>query len=147
MTLRTRLVHQVERRLGDSAETRETARRSDVFDAGFAGLGAKRQPDILGKRVRCAEECRECVVRSADRVEVLLDAVPRYRFDDQPGAVGSQRLAHVACGADRVSHVVQAVEHRDEVVAAPWKRGSRANFEPGPILQSAILRLLASKLD
>ena len=64
------------------------------------------------------------VVGAADRVEVVLDAVAGARLDDHPGAVGGERLADVARGADRVAHVVQAVEHRDQVVAR--RRGSSA---------------------
>ena len=47
---------------------------------------------------------------AADRVEVVLDAVAGERLDDQPRAVAAERLAHVARRADRVAHVVQAVE-------------------------------------
>ncbi len=66
------------------------------------------------------------VVGAADRVEVVLDAVAGHRLDDHPRAVRRERLVDVARGADRVAHVVQAVEHRHEVVAARRDRAAAA---------------------
>ena len=85
-------------------------RGDDVAQARLAGLGAERQPDLLGQRGGRAEQRRGRVVDAADRVEVVLDAVVGERLDDQPGAVVVERSEHVARGADRIAHVVQAVE-------------------------------------
>ena len=73
----------------------------DVADARLAGLRAEREPDLLRQRRGRAEQRREPVVRAADRVEVVLDAVAGRRLDDHPRAVGGERLAHVARGARR----------------------------------------------
>ena len=116
----------VERRLGDAAEAAEPGAGHDLADAGLAGLGAERQPDLLGQRARRAQQRRERVVGPPDRVEVVLDAVAGRRLDDHPGAVGRQRAADVAGRADRVAHVVQAVEH-----ASPGRSRRRVVRWPG----------------
>src|SRR6266702_7406210 len=53
----------------------------------------------------------------------------------------------MASRADRVPHVVQAVEHRDEVVAAAGKGRGWSNLELGLILQPGVLGLLAREFD
>ena len=80
-----------------------------------------------------AQQRREAVVHPPDRVEVVFDVVAGHRLDDHPGAVVGDDLAHVACRADRVAHVVQAVEHRHEVVAlaAELLRRTRPRTERG----------------
>ena len=58
------------------------------------------------------------VVRPPHWVQVVLDPVAGRRLDDHPGAVGGQRLVDMTGRADRITHVVQAVEHRHQVIAA-----------------------------
>ena len=101
----------------------------DLADARLAGLGAEREPDVLRQRRRRAQQRREAVVGAADGVEVVLDAVAGGRLDDHPGAVGREHLADVPRGADRVAHVVQAVEHRHQVVAAAGVARRRRDLE------------------
>ena len=78
-----------------------------------------------------ADERRGRVEEAAERVEVLLDAVAGERLDEQPGAVRPS-VAHVRGGADRVAHVVQAVEERDEVVALPGNSFAARDLEASP---------------
>ena len=67
----------------------EAAGLHDVADPRLAGLGAERQPDLLRERRRRAQQRREPVVRAADRVEVVLDAVAGVGLDDHPRAVAA----------------------------------------------------------
>ena len=53
---------------------------------------------------------------AADGVQVLLDPIAGGRLDDHPRAVRREQAADGARGADRIAHVVQAVEETDEVV-------------------------------
>ena len=117
--LRPRLEDEVERRLGGAAEAGEAASRRRPRAAAPRRPGRRapgRPPATASAGVQIIVEAR--VEDAADRVEVVLDAVVGERLDDHPGAVGGQRLAHVRGGADRVAHVVQAVEEGDQVVAA-----------------------------
>ena len=89
----------------------------DLPDGGLTGLGAEAVAAGLGAGVGHAEERGEAVVGATDRIEVVRDGVAGPRLDHHPGAVGGQRGADVAGRAERVAHVVQAVEGGDEVVA------------------------------
>src|SRR5688572_21747706 len=59
--LPARLVHDVERCLGDPPETTESRIRDDPADRLLAGLGAESVAPRLGERVGYAEECGERV--------------------------------------------------------------------------------------
>ena len=83
----------------------------DLAQARLAGLRAEPEADLLRQRGGRADQRRGAVVDAADRVEVVLDLVAGERLDDQPRAVVVERAEHVARSADRVAHVVQAVEH------------------------------------
>ena len=143
-----RFEHEVERRLGGAAEAREAAARDDLAQARLAGLRAQGQADFLGARGGRADQRRGRVEDAAHRVEVVLDAVAGERLDDHPGAVGRERLAHVPRGADRVAHVVQAVEERDEVVAVPGIVLGRGQLERDAVGDARGLgRLRARSID
>src|SRR5215217_7491913 len=116
----TCLEDEVEGRLGGAPEAREAG--------ALAGLGAEREPDLLRQRRRRADERREAVVHAADRVEVLLDPVAGGGLDDHPAPVRSKQLADVPRSAGGVAHVVQAIEHRHEVVAAAGMAGPRSDL-------------------
>src|SRR5688500_9754393 len=64
--LRTGLVDDVERRLGDPGEPGEPGVGDDPADRGLPGLGAERVAAGLRDRVRQAEERREVVVHAPD---------------------------------------------------------------------------------
>ena len=69
------------------------------------------------------------------------------RLDDHPGAVGRERLVDVRGRADRVAHVVQAIEYAHEVVVAAGivlRRGDREARAP---LDPGLLGELARALD
>src|SRR5215218_7763268 len=125
----TCLEDEVEGRLGGAPEAREAGALDDLAAAGLAGLGAEREPDLLGQGRRRADERREAVVHAADRVEVLLDPVAGGGLDDHPAPVRSKQLADVPRSAGGVAHVVQAIEHRHEVVAAAGMAGPRSDLE------------------
>ena len=83
----------------------------------FAGLRAERRADFLVQRGRHADTGREGVEDAPDRVEIVGQAVAGHRLDQHQRAVGLQRLARMRGRADRIAHVVQGVEHGDEIEA------------------------------
>ena len=124
----------------------EPAGHDHVPDSGLAGLGAEGQAHLLGERGRRAQQRRERVVGAPDRVEVVLDAVAGLRLDDHPGAPRGERRVHVTGRADRIAHVVQAVEHGDQVVLA--RVGRRGlGLEPRPLGHPGLLGAPAGRLQ
>ena len=83
---------EVERGLGGAAERAEAGFGEHLAQAGLAGLGAEAAADILGQRVRRADERRRGVEHPPDRVAVVLEAVAGERLDEQHGAVVGERL-------------------------------------------------------
>jgi hypothetical protein len=133
-----RLVYGVERGLGGAPEAGEPGLLGHLADGRLPGLGAEGIPAGLGAGVRHAQERGERVHEPAYRVEVAGECVAGQRLDDQPGAVGVERLPDVPGGADRVAHVVQAVEGRDEVVAVPGERLGGRGLEAGAAADAAV---------
>ena len=123
------------------------ARRDDVADPRLARLRPEREADLLGQRRRRAQQRREPVERPPHRVQVVLDAVARVRLDDHPRPIRRERRANVPGCADRVAHVVQAVEHRDEVVALAAVPGGGRDLEADPVAHSGLLGARPSRLD
>ena len=122
-------------------------RLHDVADPRLASLRAERESDLLRERRRRAQQRRERIVGTSHRVEVLLHAVAGVRLDDHPRAVGAQRQADVARGPDRVAHVMQAIEHRHEVVVAVTVRRRRLDLEANPVGEPRFRRSAARGLD
>ena len=109
--------------LNGPSVARRTRRKPPSFrtsaERRLAGLGAQRLADLLGQRRRHADHRRGVVVEPADRIaDIVGRPVGGDRLDQHPGAVGLQQLAHVPGAAARIAHVVQAVEHGDEVEVA-----------------------------
>ena len=115
--------------VGGAAEAGEAGGLGQLADARLAGLGAERERALLRERARRGEQRREAVVGAAERREVVLDAVAGGGLDDQPRPVAVEPLVHVARGAGRVAHVVQAVEHRHQVVLAAGEGGGVRGLE------------------
>ena len=88
--------------------------------------------------MRGAQQGREAVQGPSERVEVVLHPVAGHRLDDHPGAVGRQGLADVPGGADGIAHVVEAVEHGDEVISAARERVGRRDLEPDPVAHACL---------
>src|SRR6185369_9110685 len=58
----------------------------------------------------------QIIVEATDRIaEVVARMVGCDRLDQHPRPVGLQQRLHMRRAAARVAHVVQAVEHRDQV--------------------------------
>ena len=66
---------------------------------------------------------------------------------NHPGAFRSQLLVHVARSPNRVAHVVQAVEHGDEIVARARKVGRATHLEVGMVAEAGGRSVLAGALD
>jgi len=84
----------------------------------FTGLRTKAEADFLRQRIRSADKGRRCVKQSSDRVDVVVQRVVGERLDQQHRAVVLQRLVGMPGRADRVAHVVQAVEVTNQVIVA-----------------------------
>jgi len=91
---------QVERRFRGTAEAAKTSGKHHVTKPGFASLGTQGHRSLLTQGCRHADHCRGGVVNPANRVEVALDGIAGIGFDDEPSAVGAERLAHVAGRAE-----------------------------------------------
>ncbi len=130
-----------------AAEAREAGlrRRTSRSRASPACAPSAARPP--GQRGRRADQRRGRVEDAADRVEVVLDAVVRERLDDHPGAVRRERLAHVPRRADRVAHVVQAVEERHEVVAGARVSLRRRDLEADAVATPAARARARAPLD
>jgi len=74
--------------------------------------------------------------------QVLLVVVQREWLDEQHRAAGFEMLPRVPCGADRIAHVVQAVEEADEVEAAGVLVGGHG-LEHDPVGYAGLLGPLA----
>ena len=101
-------------------EVREAGLLEHLPEARLAGLGAEPEADLLRQRVRRADRRRRRVQERGERVlgDVRRAVVERHRLDEQHGAAGREVLTRVPGDADRVAHVVEAVEEADEVVRA-----------------------------
>ena len=85
------------------------------------------EADLLGERVGRADRRRRGVEqrRPSDCRRCCRAVVEGERLDEQDRAVLGEVLAGVAGDADRVAHVVQAVEEADQVEGAGVALGSR----------------------
>src|SRR6185369_9124008 len=94
--LRTCLVDVVQWRLRHPPETGEPGVGRDLPHGGLACLGPEAVSAGLGAGVGYADERGESVVRTADRVEVVRNAVARAGLDHHPRAVVGDRGADAA---------------------------------------------------
>jgi hypothetical protein len=117
---------------GCAPEAREARVAHDLRDSRFAGLSAERESDLLGTRGGRTDHRRGGVEDPADRVQVVFEPIVRERLDDHERAAGRQRVAHVSRCTDRISHVVQTVEHCDQVVPPAFRSRLEANTEETP---------------
>src|SRR5581483_4831472 len=114
-----RLEHHVEGTLGRPSDLTEAALLQDLGKLRLASLRAEGLADLLRERGRHADHGRCVVVEPADRVtDIVGRIVGGDRLDDHPGAARLQQASHVLGATLGISHVVQAVEHGDEVEVA-----------------------------
>ena len=95
--------------------SRKSTLAHDLRQAQLAGLGAQGRADLLIERGRHAHRGRERVEHAPHGVEIVREAVAGHRLNQHQRSVGLQRLAGVRRRTGRVAHVVQRIEHRDEV--------------------------------
>ena len=91
----------------------------------LSSLSAQRRT-ILGERHGHAHERRRAVVHASDRIEILLQSIVGERLDHHDMAFGLERRTCMLRCAGRVGHVVEAIEEREDVVAAIVGGGVRA---------------------
>src|SRR6185437_14988692 len=106
--LGTDFVDEVKRGFGGAPEPGEAGVGDDLPDGGLAGLRAERVAAGLGQRVRHAQQRGGAVVDPPDRVHVARHVVGGGGLDDEPRAVGLERLTDVPGRGQWVAHVVQA---------------------------------------
>src|SRR5581483_4167621 len=145
--LRSRLVNDVERSFCCAAEAAEARFGNNFADARFSSLCAQTQPDFLRTRAGRAQQRGERVVHASDWIQIVLQIVFSIRLDDHPCAVFCQRLAHIRGRADRIAHVVQAVEESYEIVVLAWEFFCLAYLEADAISDSFALRRFACGVD
>ena len=71
-------------------------------------------------------------------MEVVLQPVPRQRFDEQPRSVRREPAADVGGGGDRVTHVVEGVEDADEVIGPTAEAVGRGDLEAHAIAEPGV---------
>ena len=110
-----RFQYQIERGLGRAAESCEPAFYDDLSQLRLPCLGTE------GRAVVCkgswhADHRRRGVEDPADRIQIIFHTVIGEGLHNHPGAVLRERLFHVLCRADRITHVMQTIEVGNEVV-------------------------------
>jgi hypothetical protein len=114
----------------------------------FSRLGAQSLPDLLGERRGHADHGRSIVVESADGIaDIGRWMVGRNRLDDHPRAARLQQLAYMLCAAARIAHVVQTVEHGDEIEVAVGDAFGRGRHETYAIRETMRLHMRVGLLD
>src|SRR6201999_641609 len=121
--------YEVERSLRSAPEAGESALGDDFAQPGFAGLRAERSADFLRKGCRRANQGGGGVEDAADRCQIVGDVVVGVRLDDQPSAVRREGSKDVAGSAGLITHVVQAVEERHQIVTAAGVLLGRRDIE------------------
>jgi hypothetical protein len=111
-----RFEHHVKGRFGGATEPGEAAGAHHLPQFDLTRLRPETKPNLLRQRRGRADHGGGCVIHPSDGIEVFCKMIVRERLHDHPGAVRLQRLAHVRRRADRVPHVMQTVEERDEIV-------------------------------
>src|SRR4051795_556981 len=137
--LGSRFEDEVHRRLAGDADAGEAGLREQVREDSWTGLRSERLRPRLGQRGRRADQGRAAVEDSADGIEVLLQPVVGEWFDQQQGAVLVQRPPDRAGHRDGVAHVVQTVEHGDEVVGVWCQFGGVCHLEAHPVADAGLL--------
>src|SRR5688572_27390599 len=99
-----RFENEVERRLERLAHRTESGGLHDLLELARSGLRAENVGAVLGNRMRTAHGRRSSVVETADRSNVLLDAVASKGLDDHECAVLAHRARRIAHGIDRPTH-------------------------------------------
>jgi hypothetical protein len=129
--LRPGLEHEVERCLGGPPETREAAAVHDDFaQPSFTGLSAE-SGTVARQGDRHTNLRGRAVHDPAHRIQVVLHPIVGERLHDHRGAVLADRLARMPGHADRIGHVVQAVEEGDEVEVLALVSDRIRDFESG----------------
>src|SRR6202522_2912881 len=123
------LIDQVERRLRGPPETAKAGGVDDFLPLLLACLSAQTHPHFLRSGTGRAQQSRERIVDAAHRVQIVLKVIIRERLDDHPGTVVAQGGPDVRGGSDWVSHVVEAVEDRHEVIVFTWELLRLRHFE------------------
>ncbi len=89
----------------------------DYFaDARLAGLRSQAQSHFLRSRAGRTQQRRQGVVDPSYRIQIVFQFIVGEGLNNHPGSIFAERLQNVVRGADRVAHVVQAVEDGDEIV-------------------------------
>src|SRR6185437_7300049 len=80
---------------------------------------------------------RRRVEDTSNRVMILFRRIVGEGLYNHPYAVWLERRENMLCGADRIAHIVQAIEKRDQIVAAVDGVAFRAgHFEPDLVEQA-----------
>ena len=90
---------------------------------------------------------RERVVDPAHGIQIVLQLVIGKGLDDHPRPVLGQRLADVRRRSDRVAHVMQAIEDRDEIVVLARKLLCLGHLERDAVGDALTPGGFASRLD
>src|SRR5207248_473558 len=100
-----------------------------------------------GTAATASGQPRGLATAQASRVQVARHVVGGHGLDDEPGAVGLERLADVPGRGQRVAHVVQAVEGGGQVVPGPGEGRRRGHLEVDPVGGALLTGVLAGHLD
>ena len=146
-SLRPGFVNNVEGSFGGSAEASEARRRNHFSNLRFACLRAQAQPNFLRPRTRRTQQSREGVVHSADWIQVVFQLVVGEGLHNHPRPVFRKRLPDVLRRPNRIAHVMQAIEHGNEIVILARKFFGLGYFEVDSTGNSVTPRQLARSFN
>src|SRR5262245_38568078 len=136
LSLRFRFQDEVKRRLGGSPELAEPGLFHDLAQSTLPSLRSESQANLLAARIGYTNHCRKSIEDSSYWIQVFFQGVSCQWFDNHPGAVRLQAFARVRSRSRRITHVVQRVKGRDEVIASRklFGRGDRERDVGEPTL-------------
>src|SRR5262249_35815875 len=132
---RFRFQDEVKRGFGGSPEPAEPGLFHYLAQSTLPSLRSERQGNLLAARIGDADHCPKSIESPSYWIQGFFQAVSCVRFDNHPGPVRFQAFARVRGRSHRITHVMQRVKGRDEVIASRkvFGRGGRERDvgEPG----------------
>src|SRR5207237_370935 len=132
--LRASFEDTIERGFSCPSEASEPRRREDVAELGVGGQRAQRGT-VTRQRIARADEDGGSRKDPAKRVEVVLCRCAGHRLDQHDRPIGCERFASAPGSANRIVHVVQAVEESNQIVSSDrgWIRAGASDLEAYPV--------------
>src|SRR5712691_1967426 len=138
----------IERGFSCPSEATPARRREYVAELGVGGKRAQRGT-VTRQRIARADEDGGSRKDPAKRVEVILCRCAGQRLNQHDRPIGCERFASAPGSANRIVHVVQAVEESNQIVSSDrgWVRAGASDLEAYPVGQTRRARRLTGALN